>query len=81
MTDARKYNRIVSSIELGGEAFKFFSSIGYPEDIFLLDVKDFGIDIDEKIFHKAFGYAMENHKKVSRKSMGKKFKDKLGEWK
>jgi alanyl-tRNA synthetase len=65
--------------ELAGIAFDIYQSLGYPSEIFLEDVKDKGIKVEEKEFKVIFEQIFIDHQKHSREGAEQKFKGGLAD--
>ena len=65
--------------ELATKAFDLFQSVGYPSEIFLEEIKDRGIVVDEKIFKQTYDEIFDKHQEISRAGIEKKFKGGLAD--
>jgi len=59
---------------LAEKAFNFYQSLGYPEEIFLDDLREFGISVNASTFAEEFKNLQKRHEEKSRKGADKKFK-------
>jgi len=64
----------VNAKGLSEKAFNFYQSLGYPEEIFLEDLREFGFDIHTSAFAEEFKKLQSEHKEKSRQGADKKFK-------
>jgi len=60
-------------------AFDMYQSFGYPVELILEDVRDFGISFDQKVFDKIYSEYTEKHKNKSRVGAEQKFKGGLAD--
>ncbi|RJR26935.1 alanine--tRNA ligase [candidate division WWE3 bacterium] len=60
-------------------AFDLYQSLGYPAEIFIEDVKDKGISVNQNDFTKAFDEKFEQHQAQSRAGSEQKFKGGLAD--
>jgi len=60
-------------------AFDMYQSFGYPVELMVEDVKDFGISFDQDVFNKIYYEYNEKHKKKSRIGAEQKFKGGLAD--
>ncbi len=65
--------------ELANLAFEFYQSFGYPAEIFLEDIKEKKISINEQEFNTVFEKLFTEHKEGSRSGAETKFKGGLAE--
>ena len=59
---------------LAEKAFNFYQSLGYPEEIFLEDLREFGVAVDASTFAEEFKNLQKGHEEKSRQGAEKKFK-------
>lgn len=60
--------------DLAKQAFTFYQSLGYPQEIFIEDVRESGFEVDVTAFYAEFENLVEQHKQRSRAGAEKKFK-------
>ena len=65
--------------KLAEKAFDLYQSNGYPGELFLEDLKDAQINVDEKEFNKIYDDFIEQHQKQSRAGAEQKFKGGLAD--
>lgn len=65
--------------DLAVKAFDLFQSVGYPSEIFLEEIKDRGIKLDEKAFKQTYDEIFDKHQEISRAGIEKKFKGGLAD--
>jgi alanyl-tRNA synthetase len=71
---------VIQRTTMGTEiAFDLYQSHGYPEEIFLEDIKDAGIEIDESKFNETYQHKLKTHQEESRKGAEQKFKGGLAD--
>jgi len=69
----------LSTEELAEKAFTMYQSVGYPSEIFLAEVKDRDIAVNEKLFNATFEEIFNKHQDISRAGIDKKFKGGLAD--
>jgi alanyl-tRNA synthetase len=69
----------LSATDLALKAFDLFQSVGYPSEIFLEEIKDHGIKVDEAVFKKTYDETYDKHQEISRAGIDKKFKGGLAD--
>lgn len=69
----------MSAGELGKSAFDLYQSVGYPQEIFLEDLKVTGVDVKAEEFKAQFNKVFEDHQKESRSGAEQKFKGGLAD--
>ena len=78
LSSTSKSNKITT--EKASElAFNLYQSLGYPEEIFLADLSDHNIKINEAKFDELFGERIKNHQESSRAGAEQKFKGGLAD--
>jgi alanyl-tRNA synthetase len=75
ITEIEKLN----SQDLAQKSFDLFQSVGYPSEIFIEEIKDHGIKVDEAAFKKSYDEIYDKHQEVSRAGLEKKFKGGLAD--
>ncbi|HXK52410.1 alanine--tRNA ligase [Candidatus Nomurabacteria bacterium] len=60
-------------------SFALYQSVGYPQEIFIEDAKEKGVNLDQKDFEEEFKRIQQEHQALSRVGAEKKFKGGLAE--
>ncbi len=72
-------NKDPSMEDLVGKGFDFYQSVGYPIEIFVQDLQDFGYKLDFPTYEKMFQCRYQEHQVNSRSGAEQKFKGGLAD--
>ncbi len=68
-----------SEADLGKHAFNLYQSMGYPVEIFIEDIKDYGLEVELDEIEEEYENLISEHKNQSREGAEQKFKGGLAD--